>query len=470
MRARFDSFVIFAEMRTGSNLLEAQINQLNGVTCHGEAFNPVHLGDPKLTELLGITLQERTKSPMALLQRIREADGLNGFRYFHDHDPRVLDSVLEDTRCAKIILTRNPVESYISLKIAYNTDRWRLTDIRDKRTFKAPFKPAEFEAFLAPIKDFQLKLLNRLQCSGQTAFYLDYEDIQSIDVLNGLAKFLGCTEGIEALSRALIVQNPEEMSHKVRNFPEMEAALARVDWFNLSRTPNFEPRRGPNVPGFIAAKGAGLLYMPLKPGPDATLRAWLCSLGSGELIEDFTQKTLRQWKRSHPGHRSFTVLRHPLARAHAAFIEGILSGRYKEIRETLRKLHDVPLPPEDEVDKMTALEHRSAFLAFLKFLKANLNNQTSVRVDHLWASQWAVIQGFGQFSQPDLLCREESLAADLAYLAASAGISAEPPPAAPKPAGVPLHKIYDSELEAAAREAYPRDFMAFGFQNWRAHA
>ena len=36
----FDSFVMFAEMRTGSNFLESNLNALDGVTCLGELFNP----------------------------------------------------------------------------------------------------------------------------------------------------------------------------------------------------------------------------------------------------------------------------------------------------------------------------------------------------------------------------------------------------------------------------------------------
>lgn len=46
---------------------------------------------------------------------------LGGFRYFHDHDPRVLDMILDDPGCAKIILTRNPLDSYVSWKIAQAT-------------------------------------------------------------------------------------------------------------------------------------------------------------------------------------------------------------------------------------------------------------------------------------------------------------------------------------------------------------
>ncbi|MEL7131520.1 MAG: nodulation protein NodH, partial [Pseudomonadota bacterium] len=45
--AKFDYFVVFAEMRTGSNFLEANLNALDGLSCYGEAFNPGFIGYPK---------------------------------------------------------------------------------------------------------------------------------------------------------------------------------------------------------------------------------------------------------------------------------------------------------------------------------------------------------------------------------------------------------------------------------------
>ena len=50
MSADFDSFIVFAEMRTGSNFLEANLNAIEGVTCHGGAFNPHFIGYPNKTE------------------------------------------------------------------------------------------------------------------------------------------------------------------------------------------------------------------------------------------------------------------------------------------------------------------------------------------------------------------------------------------------------------------------------------
>ena len=120
MVERFDCFVVFAEMRTGSNFLEANLNAFDGITCHGEAFNPHFIGYPTSQDILGVSIEERNSDPLRLLEQIRRAtpSGIGGFRYFHDHDPRVLETILNDPRIAKIVLTRNPVDSYVSWKIA----------------------------------------------------------------------------------------------------------------------------------------------------------------------------------------------------------------------------------------------------------------------------------------------------------------------------------------------------------------
>lgn len=100
---------MFAEMRTGSNFLEANLNALAGVTCFGELFNPVFIGKKDQTEMFGVTLAMREADPMQLVARAREVTGgMVGFRWFHDHDPRVFDAVMADPACAKIVLTRNP--------------------------------------------------------------------------------------------------------------------------------------------------------------------------------------------------------------------------------------------------------------------------------------------------------------------------------------------------------------------------
>ncbi|MEM6276945.1 MAG: sulfotransferase family 2 domain-containing protein, partial [Pseudomonadota bacterium] len=394
--------------------------------------------------------------------------GVQGFRFFHDHHAAILEHIVEDPRCAKVILTRNPVESYVSWKIAQATGQWKLTNATHHKASQIEFDREEFEAHLGNLQAFQLTLLNALQKSGQTAFYVAYEDIQDIEVMNGLARYLGSETQLEALSKTLKKQNPAPMSDKVANYDAMEASLAALDRFDLTRTPNFEPRRGAVIPTYVAAQDAPLLYMPIRSGPDAQIREWLHMFG-GAPEANFTQKTLRQWKRSRKGHRSFTVVRHPVPRAYAAFERHILGtgkGAYLEIRETLMKVFNVPLAEDGPGEDWTAEAQRAAFLGFLGFLKANLGGQTAVRVDAAWASQSSILSGFADFAQPDMVVRESNLEAELSILCELVGA---PCPALPDPAvfEVALEDVYDEEIEAAVRDVYQRDYMSFGFGPWQ---
>lgn len=457
---------MFAEMRTGSNFLEANLNALSGVTCHGEVFNPFFIGKKDQTDLFDITLTQREADPLPLLRRLRErTEGLSGFRYFHDHDPRVFDAVMDDPRCAKIILTRNPVESYVSWKIAQATGQWKLTNPKNIKTARARFDAAEFEDHLESLQAFQVRLMNRLQTAGQTAYYVDYEDIQNLDVINGLAAWLGVSARLEALDDKLKKQNPEDIAEKVMNYPAMEAALARLDRFNLSRTPNFEPRRPAGIPGYVAAQDVPLLFMPVKGGPVAQVAAWLS--GFGGLERDFTQKSLRQWKRSFPGHRSFAVVRHPLARAHAVFNDQVLGSTQQDFRNMLTRQHGVNLP-KIGAHYADPQAYRDGFLAFLRFAKKNLGGQTAVKVDPHWASQSGVLQGFAQAQAPDVVLREDRLIQGLAWLCDEVGATHAPLPPLDEPAPVALSGIWDEELEVACRDAYGRDYIAFGYDDYAA--
>lgn len=462
----FEYFVIFANMRTGSNFLEENINDYAGLTCWGEVFNPHFIGHAGKDSLLGIDMAMREADPFGLLDRLRGAtEGLAGFRFFPGHDPRVMDEALRNPRCAKVILTRNPIESYVSHKIAAETGQWRLGDMKNAKRARVSFDKAEFEAMLSELQAFQLHLLNALQISGQTAFYLGYDDLQDVSVLNGLARFLGCDQPKERTNTRTKVQNPQALRDKVENYDEMVAALAGVDHFNLSRTPNFEPRRGPNVPRYIAAEGAPLLYMPIKGTPEDAVAGWLDGLGVGGLRRDFTQKTLRQWKRQRSGHRSFTMVAHPVARLHRAFCQNILptdGSGYPDIRARLKDHYGLPLPTDPGQDYGPDA-HRRAFIAFADWVRGNLAGQTSVRVDASWASQAELVMGFSQLGAPDVILRADDLAAGLSWLAMQVGTQSATLPEVTPDAPHPLAAIYDETVEAAVKAAYQKDYMMFGF-------
>jgi len=91
----FDYFVIFAEMRTGSNFLELNLRKFPDLNTFGEAFNPDFLGYPDWPDLFGMTMAMREADPLRLIRDMSDqAKQLPGFRYFFDHDPRVLDELL----------------------------------------------------------------------------------------------------------------------------------------------------------------------------------------------------------------------------------------------------------------------------------------------------------------------------------------------------------------------------------------
>ena len=396
----------------------------------------------------------------------------------------MLDQILADERCAKVILTRNPLDSYVSWKIAQATGQWKLTNIKARKSEKAVFDAEEFANHIAALQVFQVEVLNRLQASGQTAFYVAYEDLQSLDVMNGLAQWLGVPARLEALDSKLKPQNPEPITAKVANPEVMEAALAGMDRFNMTRTPNFEPRRGPSVPGYFAADVLPLLFQPIDGGPTAQVLDWMAGLEgatSDGLQTKLNQKELRQWKRAHEGFCSFTVVRHPVARAHAVFCERVLLADPKslrQIRQAMQGQFKLKLP---KFDSGTILPkdydlaaHREAFLKFLAFVKANLAGQTTVRVDSAWASQREILNGFAELAAPDHVLHEAELTEELPHLARRvqrrAGQDAgDIPPVQGASEDLPfaLGDIYDAEIESLCRSIYQRDYVTFGFGDWR---
>jgi LPS sulfotransferase NodH len=462
MAGAFDVFVILADMRTGSNLLEERLGLYPGLRTYGEVFNPRFMGHEGQEALLGLSLVERDRDPHAAIARmIAAGEGIPGFRLFPGHDPRILAHCLADPRCAKVVLSRNPAESYVSLKIARATGQWWLGDDRTARRAAVRFDAQEFDRFLARLHDFHGEVRRALQTSGQTAFHVHYDDLSDPGVMDGLARWLGATGPATREPKAR-VQNPESLEAKVENFAEMENALGRMDAFDLYRLPDHEPRRGPNVPAWLAADRPRLIHMPLAGGPAARIRDWLVAAGGAPPLSGWTRKSLHKWMRERPGHRSFTVVTHPVERAFAAFRDRILGtgpDSFPDIRAVLQGRYGLDLPDPAEPDADPA-RLRAAFLGFLAFLRANLAGQTSVRVPAVWASQAVLVRALSEVVAPDLILRADTASGEVARL------WPETPPLGPHAPPPGLARIYDAEIEEAAHAAYPRDYMAFGYGNW----
>jgi hypothetical protein len=476
MDRKFDAFVIFAEMRTGSNYIEATLNDLPDLDCLGEVYNPTFIAHHNTFEMHGVDMDRREKKPLDLLNAIIDNadDALPGFRFFHDHDPRVLDRILPDPSIAKVILTRNPLESYVSRRIASETGQWRLTDMKHARSAKIEFRLWEFENMLTDLQNFQIKLQRGLQVTGQTAFYIRYDDINDVNVINGLAKFLGSGHELDGTNSKLKKQNPSDLSQKVENYDHMVRMLAKLDRFDLDRTPNFEPQRHAGVPNFYATPDTGLLFMPIKGAAVEPIKTWMAGLAGidvDDLLTGMNQKDLRQWMRTHPGYRSFTILRHPLERAYHVFNTCILPDdrpAFSNIRRVLRKRYGLPIPEKGLIKGYYADQHQEAFIAFLNFLKGNLAGQTSVKTEPVFASQTAILQGMANIALPNHLFREDDLIAALPRLAAEQTGKPSDFDMAIDDGPFPLAEINNYEVAALIEDIYRKDFLNFGFAPWEA--
>ena len=224
---------------------------------------------------------------------------------------------------------------------------------------------------------------------------------------------------------------------------------------------------------FRSCSSLPLVYMPIRGAGVDPAPNWMKSIDPDRKIHSgMTQKELRRWKRSKPGHRSFTILRHPLPRAYDAFNRFIVptdQEGYADIRTALTSRYGVALPEGQASVDWSIEQHATAFLGFLKFLSANLSGQTSLRVDNTWASQATLLGAIAQFSVPDRVIREEQMHTDLVQLASEIGVNVETPRfdfAAPSP--YPLKRIADDKINDACEKAYRRDYLMYGFRRWEA--
>ncbi len=470
----FRYWVVLGGMRTGSNLLEEHLAAFPGITAHGELFNPHFFGRPKQTSAFDLSMAAREADPLRAIDAMVASDkGLPGFRLFHDHDPRVIAHVLNDPGAAKIILSRRPIDSYVSLKVARKTGQWWLGDLTTARAAKVQFDAQEYTEFLETLALFQSQIARSLQTTGQTAFHIDYDDLADEDVISGLGDFLGARGPKEPGRIRAKVQNPDPLSDRLTNPDEAETALGRLAAPDIGGAPSREPGRGPGLKFFRACANAPLLYMPIRGAGIDPVPGWLEMVDpKGEVLSNLTQHDMRRWKRQHPGHRSFTIVRHPLPRAYDAFCRYLLPAgaeAYADLRDALIKRYDVPLPQNGPDALWTPPDQRAAFLAFLTFLKGNLGGQTSLRVDNTWASQGILLQAITDFAIPDRVIRESDLAIGLAQVAKDAKT---PAPAIKSefaaPAPFSLSDVRDGAIDDAIRAAYQRDFMMFGFERWDA--
>ncbi len=455
-------FVILGAMRTGSNYLERALDQFPNLACFGELFNPSFIGSPNRDDFPDWSVAERDKAPLALLERMIESANANiipGFRLFQDHDPRVFEHVLHDETCAKVILHRNPLDSYVSLKIAQETGQWILGGIAHRKSAKIQFSEVEFASFLFDKDRFYQRINDALNHSGQAAFSLQYTDLKSVPTLNGLAQFLGSQTKLERFDEPLKRQNPEPLSKKVSNFDAMNEALSRQ--FSLSLASNQSPEfsaHQANTP-IIASETLNLAFAPIAGVPSQHVIQTMTDAGPVERFTDVNN--LETWMTDRSGVQVVTMTTHPLERAYHVFYKHILPGDavFTNLRRRLIKNFGLP----NKTDKTEPAELREGFEVFLTFLVANLAGQTAVRIAKEWDLQsnhmakFAATIPISQIIRFDGIKKISRLHPILNVFVPSSELDV-----------APLKDIYSDSLESLCKEAFLKDYTKLGYGKWQA--
>lgn len=478
----FNSFSMFGAMRSGSNLLEKYLNQYDGLVCHGELFHRFFIGQQGCQSYLGIDRDKRDENPQLLLDAVRAADPdkITGFRIFQTHNPDVIDAALKDPYCAKIILRRAPLDSFVSLQIALKTNQWLISDPAHRRAEHIRFDPEVYAIYLRERAAFYEQIEEALALTEQPFFDIDYDSLNDVATINRLAAFIGDKRGKATLDQPIKRQNPGPLSAKIENYDEVRS-LPELEGLLDKKPPVLAPIRetGTDLSRIYFCENQAIAFAPVPAVPDFGVRQWLEAQDKRPPKNELTAHQFAEWTNIHAQPFFFSVVRHPVARAYNAFMQKVFattSGGYFDIRQALEDQFGLMLPageispvhPRATLEKggYGVAEHRISFKLFLIFVGANLRNETKIRQDGKWQSQFEIIRRYRVIHPAVQVFRFEDLNASLAYidnllnLALVAGWHAETDPAY----SFNLLDIYDAEIEALAQAAYERDYTAFDYQ------
>lgn len=470
----FRYFTIFGAMRTGSNLLEHSLSQYEGLAGHGELFNPHFIGKPQRREFLTIPLADRNADPLSLLQKLIDATPgtIPGFRIFDNHDRRVIDFAARDPDCAKIILTRSPIDSFISLEIAQETGQWMLVKDENRRVAKMRFEPEKYERYLAKHAAHYSFIRRAAQEAGQPVYEVDYDDLPDLAVMNGAARFIGSPEVRANMPDKIRRQNPAAWEDKVENAAELRAYAAAHGLSAPATDPEPKPKFGA-LGELIASKTFGAIYAPIPGAGMGEFRKVLTEAATAagdpeaRLATGLKEKHLlrRRWR----GAFVFSFIRHPAERLHDVFIRRIARAEgdaYTMVQMMMARDHRGPGPGEMTSSTEALL---AGFDAFISFVEANLSGRTALRVDPAWTPQSTLLASYTRETPLDFTGRIENLDEDLPFVMSR--IAAPPIDLAPKLKAslarieeeLPKSVWLTRERETRIRKMFERDYARLGY-------
>ena len=331
-------FAIFGAMRTGSNLLEKTLDAHEGLAGLGEVFNDQFIGGPGTDEAFGCSLEQRNRDPIGFLDAMIAAHPgeVPGFRIFMGHDQRVMDHAARDPHCARIILTRDPLDSYLSLQIARLTNQWMVRKAENRKLAKVEFDPDHFTAYEAALNDHYRRIRAPMRAAGRPWLEIAYGDLGDLDTLNGAAAYAGSPERRERIAPRIQRQNPLDPADKVTN-PDVLAEFMAGRSGNARLAPKAAEPDFSALKSLYVARGLEVICAPMPGVADMELRAFLSSArdvgggAGGEFVDGLKPKQIA--RRRARGGFVFSFIRHPADRIRAVFMRYL---REKGAPETLR--------------------------------------------------------------------------------------------------------------------------------------
>lgn len=465
----FRYFAIFGAMRTGSNLLERSLDSYEGLTGLGELYNSVFVGKPNGEPLLGVTVAERNRDPVAFLNRvIDETPGIPGFRIFQGHDARMIDHIARDPSCAKIILRRSAIDSFVSLNIARETGQWMLTNEENRRLVKITFDATEYEPYRDELDAYYAMIRRKMRLAGQTPFEVSYGELRDLEILNGAATFIGAKRLLTATPQKIQRQNPVAWADKVTNPQDMQPYLA--DGSGTGGDVQLPPRFSA-LDELVASRGFSLIYAPVAGAGAESVRRFIrkaegvAGVGGKPLATGLKDAHIARRRRR--GGFVFTFLRHPALRAEDVFRRRIVAtgeGTFTAVQALLTDQYDAPT--QADMARDTAAQE-VGFDAFIAFIGDNLAGRTAMREDPAWAPQTAMLAEYAHEAPPDFIGRCERAEEDGAYVlhrlgvndATGALVKGFARDLAPEGAG----GLVTPRREARLAEIYARDYARLGY-------
>ena len=456
-------FAIFGVMRTGSNLLERTLDRHEKLVALGELYNPAFIGGPGEETAFGATIEDRNRDPVGFLEKVIAAHPgqIPGFRIFMGHDRRMLDHAARDPVCARIVLTRDPVDSFLSLKIAQQTQQWMVRKAENRRLAKVEFNADEFADYEARLLAHYDGVRQTMRAAGAPWFEVAYDDLSDLATLNGAARYAGADDAMEAVEPRILRQNPPRAEDKVTNPEALAEYLSTRSAATPARkaSPQFTALRS-----MLVARGVEAICAPIPGVADAALRDFLMraqalSGGDDKLVEGLKGKQIE--RRRGRGSFVFSLIRHPADRIRDVYMRFVFGGEAPEGLERLRAtlIADYGAPAD-----MTA---ETGFDAFLDFVGDAIAGRIAAPYHPAFAPQSDLLAAYAAETAVDFVARAETIAEDAAWIAGKLGHGdrGEALVSALEAALIPPETpAMTPERETRVREIFAKDYGRLGYK------